>query len=118
MGEADSEYRAIVLELFMLALEPLRHEGPYDFGASDMAGRMSELGEEVTRFRDFWQAPPTDALYFHRKLGGMFMLAARLGGKWQSFPQRSIRRACSMLSAESHRPTQHRACPLKASGCE
>ncbi len=81
MGEADSEYRAIVLELFMLALEPLRHEGPYDFGASDMAGRMSELGEEVTRFRDFWQAPPTDALYFHRKLGGMFMLAARLGAR-------------------------------------
>ena len=45
---------------------------------SDMARRMSELGEEVTAFRDFWQAPPTDAVYFHRKLGGMFLLASRL----------------------------------------
>ena len=39
---------------------------------------MQELGERVAEFRDFWQAPPTDAVYFHRKLGGMFMLASRL----------------------------------------
>jgi predicted unusual protein kinase regulating ubiquinone biosynthesis (AarF/ABC1/UbiB family) len=72
MGDADSEYRALVLDLFLLALEPLR------FGRSTMAARMSELAEEVTDYRDFWQAPPTDAVYFHRKLGGMFMLASRL----------------------------------------
>jgi predicted unusual protein kinase regulating ubiquinone biosynthesis (AarF/ABC1/UbiB family) len=78
VGDADSEYRALVLDLFLLALEPLREEGPYDFGRSTMAARMSELAEQVTDFRDFWQAPPTDAVYFHRKLGGMFMLASRL----------------------------------------
>ena len=78
MGDADSEYRALVLELFLLALEPLIQEGPYDFGHSTMAARMSELAENVTEYRDFWQAPPTDAVYFHRKLGGMFMLASRL----------------------------------------
>ena len=78
MGDADSEYRALVLELFLLALEPLREQGPYDFGHSTMAARMSELAETVTDYRDFWQAPPTDAVYFHRKLGGMFMLASRL----------------------------------------
>ena len=78
MGDADSEYRALVLELFLLALEPMREEGPYDFGHSTMAARMSSLAETVTDYRDFWQAPPTDAVYFHRKLGGMFMLASRL----------------------------------------
>ena len=78
MGDEDSEYRALVLELFMLALEPLQTDEPYDFGRSDMAARMSELGEEVTRYRDFWQVPPTEAVYFHRKLGGIFMLASRL----------------------------------------
>lgn len=78
MGDADSEYRDLVLQLFLLALEPLRHEGPYDFARSDMSARMSEMAEEVTRFRDFWQAPPTEAVYFHRKLGGMFLLASRL----------------------------------------
>ncbi len=78
MGDDDSEYRELVLELFLLALEPMRHEGPYDFARSDMARRMSELAEEVAEYRDFWRAPPTDAMYFHRKLGGMFLLASRV----------------------------------------
>jgi predicted unusual protein kinase regulating ubiquinone biosynthesis (AarF/ABC1/UbiB family) len=78
VGEENSEYQELVLELFLLALEPLSQEGSYDFGRSDMPARMSELGESITDYRDFWKAPPTDAVYFHRKLGGMFMLASRL----------------------------------------
>jgi predicted unusual protein kinase regulating ubiquinone biosynthesis (AarF/ABC1/UbiB family) len=78
MGDDDTEYRELVLELFLLALEPLRHEGLYDFARSDMARRMSELAEEISDYRDFWRAPPTDAMYFHRKLGGMFLLASRV----------------------------------------
>ena len=78
VGEAGSEYRALLQELFLLALEPLREDRVYDFAASDMAREMSALAEEVSAYRDFWQAPPTDAVYFHRKLGGMFMLASRL----------------------------------------
>ena len=78
MGDANSEYRDLVLELFLLALEPLCEDREYDFAHSDMSARMSQLAEEVTEYRDFWQAPPTDAVYFHRKLGGMFLLASRL----------------------------------------
>ncbi|PLW66973.1 ubiquinol-cytochrome C reductase [Pseudohalioglobus lutimaris] len=78
MGDEDSEYRELVLSLFLLALEPVQEDQPYDFAASDMAARMSAMGEDVTGFRDFWQTPPTDAVYFHRKLGGMFLLASRL----------------------------------------
>ncbi|MCR9106952.1 MAG: AarF/ABC1/UbiB kinase family protein [Gammaproteobacteria bacterium] len=78
MGDADSRYRQVALEVFDLVLEPLRENSPYDFGQSDMAAQLSELGEEVSAYREFWKAPPTDAVYFHRKLGGMFMLATRL----------------------------------------
>jgi len=78
MGDEDSQYRALVLELFLIALEPLCHEGMYDFGRSDMARRMSALAEEIADYRDFWRAPPTEAMYFHRKLGGMFLLASRV----------------------------------------
>ncbi|MEH6590998.1 MAG: AarF/ABC1/UbiB kinase family protein [Halioglobus sp.] len=81
MGDADSEYREIVLELFLLALEPLTQDVAYDFAGSDMAARMSSLGESIAQYKDFWQAPPTDAVYFHRKLGGMFLLASRLGAR-------------------------------------
>ncbi len=81
MGDEDSDYRELVLDLFLLALEPLRFDEAYDFGNSDMPARMSELSESVLDYRDFWRAPPTEAVYFHRKLGGMFMLASRLGAR-------------------------------------
>jgi predicted unusual protein kinase regulating ubiquinone biosynthesis (AarF/ABC1/UbiB family) len=78
MGEASSDYRELVLQFLALAMEPLCQDVVYDFSRSDMARNMSKLGEEVTQYRDAWQAPPTDAIYFHRKVGGMFMLATRL----------------------------------------
>ena len=81
IGDEDSHYRELVLELLLLALEPLRHDEPYDFAASKLPARLSELGQRATEFADFWHAPPTDVVYFHRKLGGMFMLAARMGAR-------------------------------------
>ncbi|MFT4613209.1 MAG: putative unusual protein kinase regulating ubiquinone biosynthesis (AarF/ABC1/UbiB family) [Bacteroidia bacterium] len=78
MGDENSEYRELVLELFQLALESLAEDKPYDFAASDLVRQMSEMGEQATGFQDFWQAPPADAVFFHRKVGGMFMLASRL----------------------------------------
>jgi len=78
MGDADSEYRELVLQFLLLAMEPLCQDVAYDFARSDMARNMAKLGEDVTRFRESWQAPPSDAIYFHRKVGGMFMLASRL----------------------------------------
>jgi len=78
MGKPGSEYRSLVLRLLIIALEPLRSDAPYDFARSDMARNMSKLAEDVSHYREFWQAPPTDAVFFHRKLGGMFMLASRL----------------------------------------
>ena len=81
MGDENSEYRELVLELFLLALEPLRFDEEYDFAASDMPERMTELGKTIMAYSDFWHAPPTEAVYFHRKLGGMFMLASRMGAR-------------------------------------
>jgi predicted unusual protein kinase regulating ubiquinone biosynthesis (AarF/ABC1/UbiB family) len=75
---ANEEYRAFVLEVFKLALEPLVYEGAYDFGNSDLSSRLAVLGESAQNFREFWQAPPADAVFFHRKVGGMFMLAHRM----------------------------------------
>lgn len=74
-GEA---YRRFVLDLFAIALEPLTTEGPYDFGASDISSRLAQLGASAQDFREFWHAPPSDAVFFHRKVGGMFLLAQRM----------------------------------------
>ncbi|MEZ5572846.1 MAG: AarF/ABC1/UbiB kinase family protein [Halioglobus sp.] len=81
VGDSSSEYRSLLLRLLIIALEPLRTDAPYDFVRSDMARNMSKLAEEVSSYREFWQVPPSDVMYFHRKLGGMFLLASRLKTK-------------------------------------
>ncbi|MFK7828984.1 MAG: ABC1 kinase family protein [Congregibacter sp.] len=81
IGDEDSHYRELVLELLLLALEPLRHDENYDFSQSTMPARLSQLGKAAKEYADFWKAPPTDVVYFHRKLGGMFMLASRMQAK-------------------------------------
>lgn len=72
---------AAVVELFRMASEPLRHDGPYDFGQSDLSARISRAGMALGRQRDFWHTPPADALFLHRKMGGLYLLAARLGAR-------------------------------------
>jgi predicted unusual protein kinase regulating ubiquinone biosynthesis (AarF/ABC1/UbiB family) len=78
MGEADTEYRALVLQFLALAMEPIFQDVEYDFARSNMARNMAELSENVADFREHWRAPPSDAVYFHRKVSGMFMLASRV----------------------------------------
>ncbi|MFT4520844.1 MAG: putative unusual protein kinase regulating ubiquinone biosynthesis (AarF/ABC1/UbiB family) [Halioglobus sp.] len=78
MGDQGSPYRELALELFQLAMEPLCEDVDYDFAASDMTSKMASMGENANDYREFWQAPPMEAVFFHRKLGGMFLLATRL----------------------------------------
>ena len=71
-------HRRAVLSLFSLACEPLRYHGAYDFGRSDLALRLRQAGLALGRDRDFWHIPPVNLLFLHRKLGGLYLLAARL----------------------------------------
>jgi predicted unusual protein kinase regulating ubiquinone biosynthesis (AarF/ABC1/UbiB family) len=73
--------RRIVIELFLLACEPLRHDGRYDFSGSRLASRIRDAGLALSTERELWHSPPPDALFLHRKLGGLYLLAARLGAR-------------------------------------
>ncbi|MBV0933321.1 ABC1 kinase family protein [Marinobacterium weihaiense] len=77
----DAANRQVVLEIFMEATEPLRTPGPYDFGQSDLAQRIHERGMAISSDPEAWHTPPADVLFLHRKMGGLFMLAARLGAR-------------------------------------
>lgn len=70
--------REAVLDIFALACEPLGHMGEYDFGTSDLGVRIRDAGMVLGMDRDFWHTPPADALFLHRKLGGLYLLAAKL----------------------------------------
>lgn len=80
-ADIRDEHRRAVLDIFETACEPLRHPGPYDFGRSDLAARIRDAGMVLGMDRDFWHTPPADALFLHRKLGGLYLLAAKLGGR-------------------------------------
>ncbi len=71
-------HQTSVLDMMQMALEPLRHKGNFDFGTTDMVKRLRETGMALGLDRDFWHIPPIDTLFLHRKLGGLYLLAARL----------------------------------------
>lgn len=80
-SEANQAYRDFIVQIFRIALEPIAQPGLYDFKQSKLSDRLSELSNEGYSYKEFWQTPPTDILYLHRKIGGMFMLATRLGAR-------------------------------------
>ena len=77
----DERQRRAVLDLFSLACEPLRHAGDYDFGRTDLAARLREAGLALSMQKEAWHTPPADAIFLHRKLAGLYLLAARLGAR-------------------------------------
>ena len=70
--------RAAVLDLLVLACEPLRLCGEHDFGRSDLAARVRDAGLALGADREVRHTPPADTIFLHRKLGGLYLLAARL----------------------------------------
>ena len=76
-----AQQRAAVMELFVLATEPARTRGRFDFGASDLAVRIRDAGMALSFNQGYWHTPPADAIFLHRKLGGLYLLAARLHAK-------------------------------------
>ncbi|PWQ97326.1 ABC1 kinase family protein [Leucothrix arctica] len=76
--DINPEQQEAVIDLFVQGCEPLGHDGIYDFGESRLAERIKEVGLKLSMEQDYWHTPPADALFLHRKLGGLYLLAARL----------------------------------------
>lgn len=80
-SSASQEYQELLSRIFYIALEPFASPMIYDFSQSNITARLRDLSDGVYDFKEFWRTPPTDILYLHRKLGGMYMLASRLGAR-------------------------------------
>ncbi|MBK8119972.1 MAG: AarF/ABC1/UbiB kinase family protein [Sulfuritalea sp.] len=77
-ADIQDRHRRMVLDIVDCACEPLSHPGAYDFGQTTLAARLREAGMLLGREKDFGHTPPADAVFLHRKLGGLYLLAARL----------------------------------------
>lgn len=75
--EITTSQQNAVLQLFELAMEPLRAEY-YDFRSTDLARRLRDQGMALSMQEGYWHSPPVDALFLHRKLAGLYLLFARL----------------------------------------
>ena len=81
MGPEGSRYRETLLDLALIVLDPIRRDEAYDFGSSELPRKASSMAEEMQSFREFWEAPPVDAAYVHRKVVGLFMMASRISAR-------------------------------------
>jgi predicted unusual protein kinase regulating ubiquinone biosynthesis (AarF/ABC1/UbiB family) len=79
-GDSPERLRAVV-EVVLLACEPLRHAGRYDFPDSDLPSRVHALVFDLAFRRGLLRAPPPATMFLHRKLVGSFLLLARIGAR-------------------------------------
>lgn len=71
-------HQDLIQRMFETAIAPLRHDTPFDFGTSDLLDRLRDMGLALGTDRDLMHVPPASTLFLHRKIGGMYLLAARL----------------------------------------
>ncbi|WOT06076.1 ABC1 kinase family protein [Shewanella youngdeokensis] len=79
--EISTEQKNLVLDIFYLACEPLRFEGEYDFSNDTLATRIMQAGQTISMKHNEWHSPPVDAIFIHRKLAGLYLLASKIGAK-------------------------------------
>jgi predicted unusual protein kinase regulating ubiquinone biosynthesis (AarF/ABC1/UbiB family) len=82
LADADpTGFRDAIADLVLTAAEPARHGGPYHFGHSDLARRMTEKVMQLRVEQRFSRLPPPSILFLHRKIAGTYLLCARLSAR-------------------------------------
>jgi predicted unusual protein kinase regulating ubiquinone biosynthesis (AarF/ABC1/UbiB family) len=72
-------HRTAILDMAEMGFEAL--DGPLDFAIDDLPDRMRRRGMEIGNERELWHIPPAETLFLQRKIGGLYLLAARLGAR-------------------------------------
>jgi predicted unusual protein kinase regulating ubiquinone biosynthesis (AarF/ABC1/UbiB family) len=70
-----------ITDLAYMACEPLYAVSPYDFAASDLSSRLQHQGMQLGLEKEYAHTPSANAIFLHRKLGGLFLLAIKLKAK-------------------------------------
>jgi predicted unusual protein kinase regulating ubiquinone biosynthesis (AarF/ABC1/UbiB family) len=71
-------HQDLIQSMFVTAMAPLRQTTPFDFGQSDLLDRLRTMGTAIGNDRELSHVPPAATLFLHRKIGGMYLMAAKL----------------------------------------
>lgn len=74
----EPAYRQGLCEMIRMVAEPLRQQGCFDFGASDLSKRVANQAISLRVRQRYLHLPSTDVLFLHRKFAGTYLLCARL----------------------------------------
>jgi len=74
-------HRAAILDMAEMGFAILRGPGRFDFRGNDFADRLRARGLEIGGERELWHLPPPETLFLQRKIGGLYLLATRLGAR-------------------------------------
>ncbi|MEM8774644.1 MAG: AarF/ABC1/UbiB kinase family protein [Pseudomonadota bacterium] len=77
-ADTSESDKALILQIFNLAAEPMRKGGVLDFGSSGLLGKLRREGMVLADENVEVHAPPTDTLLMQRKVLGGYLLAERL----------------------------------------
>ena len=68
----------LALELLSMVMDAIKATPEFDFAAVDLPTRARDKAFTLGFGSDLWSIPPAEALFVHRKIGGMYLLASRL----------------------------------------
>ncbi|MDF3124627.1 AarF/ABC1/UbiB kinase family protein [Rheinheimera sp. 1928-s] len=72
------EQKQAILALVQLISEPVQSDAAYTFGQTDLAQRVRKAATALSLQQNYWHTPPIAAVFLHRKMAGLYLLAARL----------------------------------------
>lgn len=75
--DLPDSFRKQVVDIMAIAAEPMQYEGDFDFGSTNVIGKLRDEAMPLMSERKYMGTPPGDALFMHRKIGGMFLLLMR-----------------------------------------
>jgi len=85
----------LIQRMFDTAMAPLRQATPFDFGNAGLIETLRDMGLAMGQERELTQVPPPATLFLHRKIGGIYLLAAKLKARVALRPLVEAYRSCS-----------------------
>lgn len=78
-ADLKEAHQEAILDMADMGFDLIRTPGVFRFKDNDFADRMRRRGQAIGNDRDLWHIPPAETLFLQRKIGGLYLLATRIG---------------------------------------